>query len=667
MAVLPKGAPVPTSKAIGRTIDRARHTVLVVDDNPSTRYSTARTLRAAGFETKEAITGSEGLALAPLGMSAVVLDVNLPDIDGFEVCGLLRAASETSLLPIIHLSATYVGDAHKVAGLNSGADAYLVHPVEPAVLIATLQALIRARTAEDQLRHSERRFRAIYNYAQSGIALIDFQGRFADVNPALAALLGRPREQLIGHAVSDLAPAEWVEFVKLKTCGIPEGAAPSKDQFPLTRSDGAIVQLDWSMSSHLEPGVHVGIAVDASERLELERRTKEVLEREQAARVVAERHSRTKDDFIAVLSHELRTPLNAITGWVHMLKLREASPEFAKGLEAIDRNAKAQARIISDILDVSRVNSGKLRLERELSDPVELINSAIASLQKSLDDKQLTLEKKFEGASVPAWLDPTRFQQIFWNLLTNAVKFSSAGGVIRIVLEREDEHLTLVVQDFGQGIKAEFIEQLFDRFSQSDAPGNRYHGGLGLGLSIVKHLAEMHGGSVSGESLGLGFGTTMRVTLPVEEGPDDVVDSGPRPSLSKPPEPLGDGLKGLQVLIVEDDADALELVTMVLGDRGATVRTAADFAAALEAVDAAWPDVLVSDIGLPGRDGYDLVREVRYLATQQGKTLQAIALTAFSRTKDQSRAIDAGFDAFISKPLRPHLLIEEIQKLTRRT
>jgi PAS domain S-box-containing protein len=659
---------VTLSKIISNTIDRSRHTVLVVDDNPSTRYSTARTLRAAGFETKEAATGAQGLALAALDVSAVVLDVNLPDMNGFDVCGELRAAGDTALLPVIHLSATYVDNEHKVAGLNAGADAYLVHPVEPSVLVATLQALIRARMAEDQLRHSERRFRAIYNHAQSGIALIDFEGRFADVNPALVALLGRSREQLIGQTVSGLAPPEWVEFVRSKTCGIPEGAAPSKDEFPLTKSDGAIIHLDWNMSSHVEPGLHVGIALDASERIELERRRQEVLEREQAARVVAERHSRTKDDFIAILSHELRTPLNAITGWVHVLKLREQSPEVMRGLDAIDRNAMAQARIISDILDVSRINSGKLRLDREACDPAELITSAIASLQIALDDKQLSIEKHFTGASVPAWMDPTRFQQIFWNLLTNAIKFSHTGGVIRISLDRDGDDLVLVVQDFGQGIKAAFIDQLFDRFSQSDSPGNRYHGGLGLGLSIVKHLAEMHGGRVFGASPGPGFGTTMRVILSVREsteGLEDGADSLGQGSRGNAPDSQPRGLHGLSVLLVEDDADAVELVTVVLGDRGANVRIAVDFEAALEALKTAWPDVLVSDIGLPGRDGYELVREMRQLAKEHGKKLPAIALTAFSRTKDQTQALDAGFDAFLSKPLRPHTLIEEIQRLTR--
>jgi PAS domain S-box-containing protein len=227
----------------------------------------------------------------------------------------------------------------------------MVHPVEPAVLVATLQALIRARTAEDRLRASEQRFRAIYDQAQSAIALLDEQVRFADVNPALLALLGRPREALIGQPLSAFAPPEWRSFVEAQLQAGDSDTAPWRGEFPMLGVQGQLVYLEWSVSSHVEPGVRIAIAIDVSERYELEQRRRDVLEREQAARQLAERHSRTKDDFIAVLSHELRTPLNAIIGWVHILKRRQPTPEASKGLDAIERNVKTQARIISDILE----------------------------------------------------------------------------------------------------------------------------------------------------------------------------------------------------------------------------------------------------------------------------------------------------------------------------
>lgn len=646
---------------ITSTIDRGLHTVLVVDDNPTTRYSTARVIRAAGFRTVEAGSGGEALGLVDSGVSAVVLDVHLPDIDGFEVCRIIRSQPDTALLPIVHLSAQYVRNEDRVTGLNAGADGYMVHPVESAVLVATLQALIRARTAEDRQRRSEQRFRAIYDQAQSGIALVDAEGRFADANPAMLALLGRERDALLGCTVVSLAPPSHQALVR-ETFSERPADAPWRGEFPLLAGDGRTVQLEWSVSAHVEPGLRVAIANDVSERYELEERRRDVLEREQAARVEAERHSRTKDDFVAVLSHELRTPLNAILGWTHILKRRGIMPEGMRGIDAIERNAKTQAKIISDILDVSRINSGKLRLDREWADPIEVVTGAIDSLAGSIDERRIQVDVDVSDAFQPAWLDPSRFQQIFWNLMTNALKFSPEGGRVEVRLERRRDRLVLEVRDHGQGIKPDFIPHLFDRFTQSDSPGNRTHGGLGLGLSIVKHLVDLHGGTVSAHSDGPGTGATMRVDLPVEPGADGTFAE--EPDTERPIDPddtEAQVLHGLDILLVEDDREACEMLAVVLADRGASVRVAHDVDAALAQLARAWPAVLVSDIGLPGRDGYELVREVRRLEQQRGGLrLPVIALTAFTREHDRSRALEAGFDLHLGKPLKPHLLLQAI-------
>jgi PAS domain S-box-containing protein len=646
------------------TIDRSRHLLLVVDDNPGTRYATARVLRAAGFRTAEAASGGEALELVGQGVSAVVLDVHLPDIDGFQVCRNIRSRPAPRLLPVVHLSGAFVRSEDRVTGLNAGADAYMVHPVEPAVLVATLQALIRARMAEEELRRSEQRFRAIYNQADSGIALVDGQGRFADVNPALVALLGRSREELVGRAISELAPPEWRLAVERDVAAPAAGGAPWRGEFPLQRPDGRLVHLEWSISPHVEPGVRIAIAIDMSGRHELEQRRREVLAREQAARVQAEHHSRTKDDFVAVLSHELRTPLNAIVGWVHILKRRGVTPQGLRGIEAIERNAKTQARIISDILDVSRINSGKLHLDAEWADPAELVTSALDSLSVAANDRHIQVDTEIEGAHEPAWLDPARFQQVFWNLMTNAIKFSPEGGRVLVRLARRDDWLRLEVQDFGPGIKADFLPHLFDRFTQSDSPGNRAHGGLGLGLSIVKHLVELHGGSVSAHSGG-GQGTLMRVDLPAQArglGTNDAPDTEGGPDGEDRPY----ALQGLDVLLVEDDREASEMMQVVLADRGATVRSVPDYDSALAALQQAWPDVLVSDIGLPGRDGYELVRRLRQFEgeTRRGR-LPVIALTAFARPEDSQKSLAAGFDLHLAKPLKPHLLLAAIERCCR--
>ncbi|MDB5752009.1 MAG: putative histidine kinase, atypical hybrid [Ramlibacter sp.] len=644
---------------ITTTIDRSLHTVLVVDDNPTTRYSTARVIRAAGFRTAEAGSGGEALALAGEGVSAVVLDVHLPDLDGFEVCRVIRSRNDTALLPVVHLSAEFIRNEDRVTGLNAGADGYMVHPVESAVLVATLQALIRARMAEEKQRRSEQRFRAIYDQAQSGIALVNAQGRFVDANPAMLRLLRRGPQALVGVDIVALAPPQWQALVR-ETFSSGPTDAPWRGEFPLLAGDGTPIHLEWNVSAHVEPGLRVAIASDMSERHELEQRRRDVLEREQAARVEAERHSRTKDDFVAVLSHELRTPLNAILGWSHILKRRGILPEGLRGIEAIERNAKTQARIISDILDVSRINSGKLRLDREWIDPAELITGAIDSLAGSIQDRQVEIETDTAGAGLPAWLDPARFQQIFWNLMTNALKFSPEGGRVLVTLRRHGDRLLLEVRDFGQGIKQEFIPHLFERFTQSDSPGNRTHGGLGLGLSIVKHLVDLHGGTVAARSGGPGTGTTMSVELPAEPGANAVPDEvGERPD--EPEDIDVQALQGVDVLLVEDDLEACEMLTLVLSDRGARVRLAHDFGQALAAFAVAWPDVLVSDIGLPGRDGYELVRRVRQMEQQGGRArLPVIALTAFTRADDRTKTLEAGFDLHLSKPLKPHLLLEAI-------
>ncbi|HVE52112.1 MAG TPA: response regulator, partial [Ramlibacter sp.] len=583
-------------------------------------------------------------------------------LDGFEVCRRIRANPRTASLPVVHLSAAYIRDVDRVTGLNAGADGYMVHPVEPAVLVATLQALVRARTAEDELRRSEQRFRAIYDQAQSGIALLDEQTRFADVNPAMLRMLGRSRDALLGHPISDFAPPEWRARVAQHLSSAAAGGAPWRGEFPLRTAGGESVYLEWSVSSHVEPGVRIAIAIDVSERYELEQRRRDVLEREQAARQEAERHSRTKDDFIAVLSHELRTPLNAIIGWVHILRRRGTTPEAAKGLEAIERNVKTQARIISDILDVSRINSGKLRLDREWTDASELVTSSIDALSGSIGEKKLQVETDLEGAHQPVFVDPARYQQIFWNLMTNAIKFSPEGGRVQVSLQRHADRLLLEVRDFGQGIKGDFLPHLFDRFTQSDSPGNRRHGGLGLGLSIVKHLVDLHGGQVAAESAGAGQGTRMRVDLPAEPTGDMPAHDTPDAEGGSEVEAQDTlALHGLDVLLVEDDDEAIEMMTLVLEDRGVQVRTAGDYESAVQALQQQWPEVLVSDIGLPGRDGYELVRRVRQMeGERQAPHLPVIALTAFARPEDRKKTLDTGFDLHLAKPLKPHVLLEAI-------
>jgi CheY-like chemotaxis protein/two-component sensor histidine kinase len=304
---------------------------------------------------------------------------------------------------------------------------------------------------------------------------------------------------------------------------------------------------------------------------------------------------------------------------------------------------------------------GKLRLELEQVDVREVVQGACAALGPSAADKGLDLQVDTGAAPQPALVDPGRLQQVVWNLLTNAVKFTDRGGHIQVLLQSaEDGGLDLAVSDDGQGIKREFLPYLFDRFSQSDSASNRYHGGLGLGLSIVKHLVELHGGHIAVRSDGVGQGTTFRVWLPRRPPAPVQMTASPEAGAAPPPEDLS----GMEILVVEDDHEAREMLSMVLRERGATVRLVHDHAEALAALASARPHVLVSDIGLPGKDGYELVRDMRR-GEAGGTRLPAIALTAFARAKDREMALDAGFDAHCAKPLQPHELIGTILQVTR--
>ena len=645
-----------------RPIDRSEHELLVIDDNPASRYATVRQLRSAGFRTREAANGAEALALADDSLSAVVLDVHLPDIDGFELCARLRSRPDTVRLPVLHLTAAFVTDDDKVRGLDGGADAYLTRPVEPAVLVATVQALVRTRVAEEAMRRSESKFRAIYAQAQAGIALLDDRGRLVDANPAMLKMLARSDGDVIGHALSEFAPREWAH--RIVSSSVAADAPSSSLELPMQRPDGSLIYVEWSFSPHIEPGVTMAIATDVSQRVALEHQRQQLLDRERIARSEAEQASRMKDDFIAVLSHELRTPLNAIMSWTHVLRQRGGSPETERGLAAIERNGTSQARMISDLLDMSRLNMGKLPMTFLPIDPAEEVLASVNAIRPTTDiGPRIDVELTPPYRQIRA--DASRLQQVIWNLVSNAIKFSPPSGRILVSLVQDDGGLRIRVADEGQGIAPAFLPFVFDRFAQSDAASNRQRGGLGLGLSIVKQLVEAHGGTVAASSAGLGEGATFDVWLPTDPshpGREDFPDSGHGFEAA---DLAQSSLDGLQLLVVDDDPEASAMLRIILADRGAVVQTAPDVRSALQLVAARRFDALISDIGMPGQDGYDLIREVRRAESEsaQHQRLPAIALTSFTREQDRAQALAAGFDEHCGKPLRPLKLVQQIRVL----
>ncbi|MDB5385874.1 MAG: sensor hybrid histidine kinase [Planctomycetaceae bacterium] len=398
---------------------------------------------------------------------------------------------------------------------------------------------------------------------------------------------------------------------------------------------------------------------------ELREQLQFLLESERAARQEAERVSRMKDEFLATLSHELRTPLNAIFGWTQLLKLTRNDPvTMTEGIDVIDRNVRIQNQLIEDLLDMSRIISGKVRLNVQRIELAGVINAAIEGLRPALGAKGIKLKKEFDSSNCTVNGDPGRLQQVIWNLLTNAIKFTPEGGQIDIRTQRVDSHLELSVQDNGAGISVEFLPHLFERFSQADGSIKRKHGGLGLGLSIVKNLVELHGGTVSAESLGEGQGATFLMEIPLhapnEMDHDISTLQVSTPRLAGDGEPLA--LRGVRVLIVDDEPDARELVKRYLVEYEAIPKLAASAFEAQEMFASFRPDVIVSDIGMPGQDGYEFMQSIR----RQGIKTPAIALTAFARAEDRIRSIQAGYQTHLPKPIEPAELLAVIASLSER-
>jgi signal transduction histidine kinase len=406
---------------------------------------------------------------------------------------------------------------------------------------------------------------------------------------------------------------------------------------------------------------------EIAERRKAEEYRESLLVSERAARSEAERATRLKDDFVATLSHELRTPLNAIVGWASILG-RDRRPEtIAQGVEVIERNAKLQAQMIEDLLDMSRILSGKLLFEMEKTDLARVMEAAVVSVRPTAEAKGIFIATKIQAASHING-DPARLQQVAWNLLTNAIKFTPRAGRVEVLLRESADQAEISVTDTGQGIKAEFLPFVFDRFRQADASTTRHHGGLGLGLSIVKNLVEMHGGTVAVQSAGEGRGSTFIVCLPLEPrlaADAERLNTGAATTEVAGPYDASSALIGLRILVVDDEADARSLARRVLEDCGAHVVTAGSAAEALAAVSPnRVPSVIVSDIGMPEQDGYDLIKQVRLLPGDAGR-VPAIALTALARGEDRTRALLAGYQQHISKPVNPAELVAAIANLAR--
>ena len=384
----------------------------------------------------------------------------------------------------------------------------------------------------------------------------------------------------------------------------------------------------------------------------------------------AQEASRMKDDFLAVLSHELRTPLNAILGYSRLLRGNVLTGEhLERGIETVERNARWLTQIVEDVLDVSRIVSGKIRLDVQAVNLASVIDNAAATIQPAADAKGVNLQTLIDPRVAPVSGDPDRLQQVIWNLLSNAVKFTPKGGRVQLRLERVDSHIEIIVSDTGAGIRKDFLPYVFERFRQGDSGPARKSGGLGLGLSIVRHIVEMHGGVVLAESAGEGEGSTFTVTLPIMIVQPTAARRSREHPLAEPQQALQGlaDLSGVHVLAIDDETDSLGLLRVVLEAAGARVTTASSGPAALGMLESIKPDVLVADIGMPEMDGFELIKRVRAMASPHVRDVPAAALTAFARSEDRTKALKHGFEMHLAKPVDPGELVASVATLVRRS
>ncbi|MBD1878962.1 response regulator [Coleofasciculus sp. FACHB-T130] len=561
-----------------------------------------------------------------------------------------------------------------------------------AELVALRQRVAELEKRENQYQHSEKALRLneerflmlLENMKDYAIFFLDPDGRVIKWGAGAESILGYQEAEILGKSGSIIFTPEdrdrgddHKELQKALT----EGRAENERWH--VRKDGSRFWGSGIVTSlRDESGQVQGLAKimrDFTDRKQAEEERTRLLARAQEARTQAESANRMKDEFLATLSHELRSPLNAMLGWTSLLRTRKFdAATTARAIETIERNAKAQARLIEDLLDVSRIIRGQLRLTVRPLELIPVIESAINTVRPAADAKNIQVHLLLDTFVGSISGDPDRLQQIIWNLLTNAIKFTPEGGRVQVYLQGDRSHVEILVSDTGEGISAEFLPYVFDRFRQADNSITRSYTGLGLGLAIVRHLVELHGGTVRAESPGEGQGSTFIVKLPllnsagVKKRAEEAQSlcrsqsSAPNPQESPRPTLWESPLDGLQILVVDDEADARELLKSILEQYGAEAIAAASAEEAIATIQQSKPDLLISDIGMPNEDGYSLIRRVRALEAEKGQ-IPSVALTAYVRADDQKAALSAGFQSHVAKPIDPTELIAVVASLVGRT
>ncbi|WAL61137.1 hybrid sensor histidine kinase/response regulator [Thermocoleostomius sinensis] len=698
--------------------------ILLVDNHPENLLALEAVLSSLGENLVKANSGEEALrCLLHQDFAVILLDVQMPGMNGFETANLIRNRSRSRQTPIIFLTAFSTSDDLMFKGYSLGAVDYLHKPIDPIILSSKVTVFVdlfrktemikqqrleverqsaQLKRMNAQLRQSEERFRLLSSCSPVGIFLLDIDGQCTYTNPRCQEICGFTAEEGLGEGWlqflhpddRDRAVAAWKRYI--------QESKELTHEYRFQPPTGAVrwthVRTSPMYSAHGELIGHVGTIEDITARKQADLVREQML-REQIARREAETANRMKDEFLAVLSHELRTPLNAMLGWSRLLRTRKLDQKtIDRALETIERNATAQSQLIEDILDVSKIIRGKLQLNWLPVNLVSVIEAAIDSVRPQAEAKSIDLNFLTSESAYHTWGDAVRLQQVVWNLLSNAIKFTPEAGRVTVRLDcfssdqspspaatndslsnaspdtqsalttaslpppdrsssvQETGHMQITITDTGIGISPEFLPHVFDRFRQADSTITRSHNGLGLGLAIVQHLVELHGGTVEAASDGEGQGATFTVKLPIRQTFQPAVTVDPIAA-----ETQSVSLSGINILLVEDEADARDFLSFVLQQYGATIEIAPSVQAALTLLSAFNPDVLISDIAMPGQDGYTLMQEIR--SKPHLAQLPAIALTAYSGEAEQEKALASGFDAHLTKPVEVHQLIHTIDQV----
>jgi signal transduction histidine kinase/ActR/RegA family two-component response regulator len=636
--------------------------VLLVDDVSANLLALRAVLAPIGAELVEAESGPEALDLVGREwFAAVLIDVQMPGMDGFETAARIRATERGRDVPILFLTAIHLDERDVRKGYAAGAADYITKPFDPAVVRARVWAFVHLFRQRETLRRE--RLETALNFAPALVSIVTVPGYVCEFANARYrdAFKGR---QVVGTPIAELgATADLIGLLDL--------VAVSGDTFSLTEStmklpSGGTANEERIFDCTLQPlsdgrarvEAIVVFAIEVTDRV----RSRRELE---VARDAAEHAGRVRDDFLSIVSHELRTPLSSILGWAALARQRAAQVDVGRAFEVIERNARTQARLVDDILDVSRIIGGKLRLDIGPTDLGRAIAGAIDTLRPAADAQGLTLSVRMDELGTIEG-DADRIQQVVWNLVSNAIKFTSRGGRVDVTASRRDPWAVIQVDDTGEGIEPVILPHLFQPFWQADASTTRRQGGLGLGLAIVSQIVRAHGGTITATSEGKGRGTSMVVELPVGS-PAKVLGSRTRISRPAATPVVSVRLDDVRVLVVDDDEDARLLLNEIFAGRGAQVTCASSASEALDEVRRGHPHVVISDIGMQGVDGFALMRTIRRLPREEGGSTPAIALTALARTDDIDRALAAGYQLHASKPVDPMALLASVASLAGRS